>query len=133
MLDIRLIRGHDFLRSDLEGNLDFKKTRRLLRELILANTSSRYNLLIDMRDSIDMRGSKETLSYAEVYRLVEELDKHAPLFRGRVALLDRWDEGFEKTQSFEAFASLRGFAVRTFLEFEQAITWVCHGAAPSSP
>lgn len=129
MVNIRVIHGHDFLRSNLDGQIDLSKSRRVLRDLIRANTATRYNLLIDMRQS------EETLTFPEVQKLVEELGKHAPLFHGRIALLDRWDVGFEKTQFFEASATTKGFAVRAFLDFEHAAEWVCQGSfgPPPSP
>ncbi len=117
MHDIRIIHASDFLQTTVEGSLDFEGSRAIL--LDIAGSADGYDLLLDIRE---MKG--EQLSYADVYRLVGILETHPESFRGKVALLDRFDAQFEKTQFFEASATEKGFRVRAFLDFEEAVRWL---------
>jgi hypothetical protein len=59
----------------------------------------------------------------EVWAPLEDLDECNPGFDGRLALLDRWDDTFDRVQFFEASLERIGVEAKAFLEFEKAVSW----------
>jgi hypothetical protein len=124
MLNIRLIRGSQFLRGTLRGTLDPESSRKVLCKLLAegakgaGTASGAYDLLLDVREAgIDM-------TLQQVWALLDDLDACDPGFDGRLALLDRWDDTFDRVQFFEASASRIGITAKAFIDFERAVEWL---------
>jgi hypothetical protein len=117
-VDLRVIHARDFIRTTVAGEFHLEESKRLLLELAEANAEAHYNLLVDIRDM------ESDLSYPDVYELAKVLADHAESFQGKTALLDVYDGRFEMTQFFQAAAEHLGFAVKAFIDFEAAVTWI---------
>ena len=111
----------DITEVTVEGGLDLDRTRRLLLDTATNAQAAGHNLLVDLRNA------ESTLSFRDVYHLVQLLGEHPEAFSGRIALLDVYDERFEKAQFFESSATEIGFEVRTFLDEDEAVAWLAHG------
>ena len=124
MLNIRLIRGSQFIHGDHDGVLDLETSREVLCQLLAEGaedagaTPGSYDLLFDVRDAEIM------LTLPDVWRLLQNLDACDPGFDGRLALLDNWDDTFDRMQFFEANADQIGVQARAFIDFEQAVNWL---------
>ena len=77
-----------------------------------------YTVLIDLRD-VDSK-----LSIAEIYDLASDLGEYGDTFRRKTAVLARADEDLAQATFFENAAQNRGFEVKTFTVFEDAIIWL---------
>lgn len=124
MLNIRLIRGSQFIHGDHDGALDLAASREVLCQLLAEGaegagaTPGSYDLLFDVRDAEIM------LTLPDVWRLLQDLDECDPGFDGRLALLDDWDDTFDRMQFFEASADEIGVQAKAFIDFEQAVNWL---------
>lgn len=124
MLNIRVIRGSQFIHGDLGGTLDLEVSRDALCKLLsegaegAGDASGSYDLLFDVRDA-DVK-----LEMKEVWDLLQDLDECDPGFDGRLAILDDWDETFDRMQFFQASADQIGVQARAFIDFEAAINWL---------
>lgn len=89
---------------------------------------------IDLQDYavlIDLREVKSSLSTTDVYELASELVKYGETFQRKTAVLARADKDFDQAQFFERVAQNRGFSVRAFTAFEDAITWLSDISQPA--
>lgn len=124
MLNVRVIRGSQFIHGDHDGSLDFEETREALCTLLAegaeeaGHASGSYDLLFDVRDA------EIQLSMPEVWALLEDLDECDPGFDGRLALLDDWDQTFDRVQFFQDTADEIGLTARAFIDFEAAVNWL---------
>lgn len=124
MLDIRLVRGQQFFRGDQRGKLDLEASREALCQLLAegtegaGNTPGSHDLLFDVRDA-DI-----AMELKEVWTLLQDLKECNPGFDGRLALLDNWDDTFDRVQFFEASSDMIGVEAKAFLEFEEAVEWL---------
>lgn len=124
MLNIRLVRGSQFLHGEHEGTLDLESSRDALCQLLAegakgaGSDQGSYALLFDVRDAVI------TLSMADVWTLLQDIDECDPGFDGRLGLLDDWDKTFDRMQFFEASADQLGFQARAFINFEKAVNWL---------
>ena len=94
-----------------------------------------YTVLIDLRDV------KSYLSIANIQELASDLLNYGATFRRKTALLVRADRDIDQARFFEMAAQNRGFDVKTFTVFEEAIIWLSsitqltedksHGQSPS--
>lgn len=124
MLNVRLIRGTQFIHADHDGTLDLESSREALCTLLSdAPEGDPYDLLFDVRDA-DVE-----LSMREVWTLVQDLDECAPGFDKRLAILDDWDETFDRMQFMEASAEMVGFQAHAFIDFENAVDWLWESRA----
>ncbi|HLA62803.1 MAG TPA: hypothetical protein VK610_00130 [Rhodothermales bacterium] len=129
MPEIRIIHALDFLETTVEGTLDLEQSRAVLFKVASANAVDKLDLLLDLR-----LADGRPLSYTDMYRLLSVLEEQPESFGGKVALLDDYDnDEFAKMQFFEASATLRGFDVRTFSEYEPAMRWLQSGHTPLQP
>jgi hypothetical protein len=124
MLNIRLVRAPEFIHARPQGTLDVEASREALCQLLAEGTegagrvAGAYDLLFDLRRTeID-------LELKEVWALMDDLDACDPGFDGRLALLDNWDDTFDRAQFFEASSERIGIESKAFLEFEKAVNWL---------
>lgn len=118
MIDICLVRARQFLHFDHDGTFDLNGNRDVLAEMLRDAQQEDRNLLLDVRDS-DVE-----LSMRDVWALVQHLHACAPEFDQKMAILDRWDETYDRMQFFEASAGELGFQARAFINFENAMNWL---------
>lgn len=119
MIDVRLVRGTQFIHADHNGTVELESSRKALCQLLSdGSEGGRYDLLFDVRDAdVD-------LTMTDVWTLVQDLDTCAPGFDKRLAILDDWDDTFDRMQFMEASAHEVGFQVRAFIDFESAVDWL---------
>jgi hypothetical protein len=119
VIDVRVVRARDFLKTTVAGTLDFERSRALLREALTQHPpADGFDLLLDLRKSTD------TMSYKQIHLLIQEIKAAAPDFAQRVAVLENWGSDLEKAQFFEADARHEGYDVRAFHRFETALDWL---------
>jgi len=94
-----------------------KASKQGLAQLAATGTDLQdYTVLIDPRDV------KSRLSTTDIYEFASELVKYGETFRRKTAVLARDDENIDQATFFENVAQNRGFKVRAFTVFEDAIT-----------
>jgi hypothetical protein len=123
-MNIRLIRIKDFLRSDVHGVYDLESTKRLMRELARASVEQgNRHILLDGR-SADASGASVT----DVWELAASLLSMGFAPGTRIALLYTFpkhkSDYFDRAAFLETCASNRGFNLRSFREFEKALSWL---------
>jgi hypothetical protein len=118
-LNIRLIHSRDFIKLTPTGELDLKASKRLLLEIARENASpGQYDILIDHRQAT------AHLSLTDVTELVQVMIEHRESFRSRLAILTRPEATLELAKFLVLYAGNRGFRVRAFRDFEDAMNWL---------
>jgi DNA-binding response OmpR family regulator len=124
-LKLQIIKAGDFIKSTPTGDLDMEASTKGLAEIAATGTDLQdYTVLIDLRDV------KSRLSTAEIHELATRLVNYGVTFRRKTAVLVRADEDIDQAMFFENVAQNRGFSVKTFTVFEDAIIWLSTFAPP---
>jgi DNA-binding response OmpR family regulator len=119
ILKLQIIKAGDFIKSTPTGDLDMITSKEGLEQIAATGTDLRdFTVLIDLRDV------KSRLSTTDIYDLASELVKYGQTFRRKTAVLARDDEDIDQAKFFENVAQNRGFSVRTFTVFEDAVIWL---------
>jgi len=114
--DIRIIHAHDFIKATPEGHLDLEQSKRLLVELTSASLND-YDIIIDTRKA------QSEMSILDLWDLAAELDNHRKDSSRKTAIVCPI-ERFDHAGFFARHAQNRGFRVREFTSFEDAINWL---------
>jgi DNA-binding response OmpR family regulator len=118
-LKLQIVKAGDFIKSTPTGDLDLEASTQGLAQIAAAGTElGEYKVLIDLRDV------KSKLSTSDVFELGYNLVKYGETFRRKTAVLARPDEDAKQAKFFESVAQTRGFTVRAFTDFEEAMTWL---------
>jgi DNA-binding response OmpR family regulator len=118
-IKLQIIKAGDFIKSTPTGDLDMKASTQGLAQIAATGTDLHdYTILIDLRDV------KSKMSESDVYELASKLVKYGRTFRRKTAVLIRADGNISQAAFFENVAHNRGFSVRTFTVFEDAIIWL---------
>jgi two-component system, OmpR family, response regulator len=118
-LRLQIVKAGDFIKSTPTGDLDMKVSKQGFAQIDAAGNELRvYTVLIDLRDV------KSKLSIANIYDLASELGEYGDTFRRKTAVLVRANEDLVQATFFENAAQNRGFEVKTFTVFEDAIIWL---------
>jgi DNA-binding response OmpR family regulator len=118
-LRLQIIKAGDFIKSTPTGVLDMNASKQGLAQIDAAGNELRaYTVLIDLREV------KSKLSIAEIYDLASELGEYGDTFRRKTAVLARLDDDLAQATFFENAAQNRGFDVKTFTVFEEAMIWL---------
>ena len=118
-LKLQIIRAGDFIISTPAGALDLKISREGLEQIATTGTDLlHYTVMIDLRDV------KSSLSTTDIYELACELINYGKTFRRKTAVLVRADKDIDQAMYFQDLAQNRGFSVKTFTVFEEAIIWL---------
>ena len=116
---INIIPASEFLASTAAGEYDVDKSRtQLTRLLHAAAISGTDNILMDVRES------HSRMRAFEVFSLVSVFDQMVPPFAGRLAILNRPKDAFNRAEFFSMCAQRRGFEVEAFQDYEEAVHWL---------
>lgn len=118
-LKIQIVKAGDFIQSTPTGDLDMKASEQGLAQIAATGIELQdYTVLIDLREVTSQ------LSTADIYDLGSELAQYGKTFRRKIAVLARDDKDLHQATFFENVAHNRGFEVRAFTVFEDAVTWL---------
>ncbi len=121
-LKLQIIHAKDFIKLTHEGELDLKEARKDLLAVASMEDLSRDHLII-----IDIRKAKVKMSTADIWYLSAELGKHILAHQNMTAILAP-KVGFDSARFFELCAQNRGFRIKAFTNFEDAIGWLMPAA-----
>jgi len=118
-LKLQIIKAGDFIKSTPTGDLDKIASKEGLAEIAALGAGLQgYTVLVDLREV------KSRLSTTDIFELASELAKYGDTFRRKTAVLARADHDLDQATFFENVAQSRGFKVRAFTIFEEAIFWL---------
>ncbi len=118
-LKLHIIKAGEFIESSPTGDLDLKGSKDGLAQIAaLGSDLQEYTVLIDLRDI------KSQLTTSQIHELGTDLSQYGDTFRRKTAMLVRPDKDINQARFFEDVAQNRGFSVRVFTVFEEAIRWL---------
>lgn len=118
-LKLQIIKAGDFIESSPTGDLDLKGSKEGLAQIAaLGSDLQEYTVLIDLREI------KSQLTTSQIHELGTDLSQYGDTFRRKTAMLVRPDKDIVQAKFFEDVAQNRGFSVRIFTVFEEAIRWL---------
>jgi hypothetical protein len=117
-IDIKLIHAHDFVRAASVGELDFETSKKALVEIASAAAH-----LVDYEILLDTRKALVQMSVTNLWHLAAELRNLRNAFSRKTAVLCPV-ERFRDAAFFAHCCENRGFRVRAFTSFEDAINWL---------
>jgi hypothetical protein len=120
--NIRIIHARDFIKVTPDGQLNFEKSKNILIEI-----ASAFDPNVDYEIILDVRKVQSNLSITNLYYLAAELGKLRQAFSRKTAVLCL-SEGFDYAGFFAICAQNRGFKVRPYISFEDAIEWLIEGS-----
>jgi DNA-binding response OmpR family regulator len=116
---LQIITAGDFIKSTPTGELDMIASKEGFVQIAAAGAHLEgYTVLIDLRE-ISSR-----LSTSNIYQLASELVKYDDTFRRKTAILTNPNQDLAQAQFFETVSQNRGFNVKAFTLFEEAIIWL---------
>ena len=113
-----IIHANDFITVTGQGTLAFEESKKALVDIATA-----AGPLTDYEILLDTRKVRSHLSTADLWHLAAELATLGLTFNCRTAVLCPL-ERFDDAEFFALCAQNRGFNVRGFLSFEEAVTWL---------
>ena len=113
-----IIHAKDFITATAQGVLDFEESKKALVDIATA-----AGPLTDYEILLDTRKVRSHLSTTDLWHLAAELARLGLAFNCRTAVLCPL-ERFDDAEFFALCAQNRGFNVRGFLSFEEAVTWL---------
>ena len=118
-VNYKIINAQDFIKAKPSGEIDLARSKEVLSEIAaMVSPPDDYEILLDIREAYG------NLSYSDVYELVAVLGQHRAEFSNKIAILARDDEQFDRARFLELSASLNGFRIGAFLDFERTINWL---------
>jgi DNA-binding response OmpR family regulator len=116
---LQIIKAGDFIKSTPTGDLDLMASKQGFAEIAATGADLHdYTVLIDLRDV------KSSLTTSQIYELAAELVTYGSTFRRKTAVLARDNKNFDQATFFETAAQNRGFRVKAFTVFEDALVWL---------
>ena len=116
--NIRIISARDFVKASPEGQFDFEETKQFL--IAVAAASSALN---DHEILIDTRNTEANMSASDLWHLAASLEERRRAFGGKTAVLCPTHR-FDQAGFFALCAQNRGFRIRAFTSYEEAIEWL---------
>jgi len=115
---IKIIRAHEFIQATPEGLLDLEQSKKVLVQIASASAQS-----IDHNTILDTRQAQSALTAEDLWDLSATLGTFRKEFSGRLAVLCPL-ERFDLSAFFALCAEDRGFQVKAFTSFEEAMEWL---------
>ena len=115
--NLRVVRPSDFIRYDGRGETDRVRSRRILERIAKACVDEGMNCAL-----LDLRGLHLHLELKDLYGLINAFKDMGFRREHRLAILHNYT-GMDKAEFFAMCASARGWNVRAFDTFEDAMEW----------
>lgn len=115
---VKLIRSVEYLQTTPEGEVNFEKSKSILADLAKTKRPP-----ADFDILLDFRRAQWILSTTDIYYLAAELVNHENTYRDKVAVLVLPGLNFDNSEFFELCSQNRGFNVKTFTNYEEAVQW----------
>jgi len=117
-VNVKVINAKEFIRTTVSGALDLAESKRGILDV-----ASQIKQPGECEVLIDIRGAETILSIADCYELAVALAGQPSLIDSKIGLLGPMS-GVDQAQFFATVAQNRGARIRTFTDFEEAITWL---------
>jgi len=115
--NLQIVRPSDFVCLDAQGKPDLAASERALSAVAKACVDRGIDCAL-----LDVRNVQSNLGLVDLYQLVKAFDAMGFQPNHRLAVLHRYSGG-EGAEFFAICASMRGWNVRAFDNFEEAIEW----------
>jgi hypothetical protein len=115
--NLHIVQPSDFIRLDARGKPDLVESRRALEGIAKLCVERGTDCAL-----LDVRNVKGNMSLTDLYTLAKTFNEMGFNEKHRLAVLHRYEAG-ERAEMFAMFASSRGWNVRAFENYEQAIEW----------
>ncbi len=126
--ELQIIRSQEFIRLGAQGHFDLKASQAVLTQLAGACCKRGINqAMLDLRALHP--GPKPVFSPNDLVKLVNTFKEAGFTRRQRLAVLYGSDP-HHRARLFSFIATLRGWNVRAFDDFEKAVIWLSHGEVP---
>ena len=118
-LDIKLQHDEACLTVTLKGSIGLTESREVLQQIAAIDTSSRnHPILLDVRDA------ECKLSFSDIVALVADLRDYRAALIHRIGILYNEKQQEKAARFLELCAGNRGYPVRAFTVFEDAMKWL---------
>jgi hypothetical protein len=124
-LELQIIRASEFIRLGAHGHFDLAASKAALAELVGACRKRGLNqALMDLRALHP--GPKPVFSPADLIALVNTFREIGFTHQQRLAILYHSDP-HQRARLFAFLSTVRGWSVRAFANFEEALLWLSSG------
>ncbi|HEU4389326.1 MAG TPA: hypothetical protein VFV34_16095 [Blastocatellia bacterium] len=117
-VNIKVIHAADLVRANPEGPASLE-----LAEQLLSNIAAAGARLQDFEVLVDTRRITVRLTTPELWQLAEKLSHYGRKLGNKIAILTTPD-ALEHHHFFAVTAQNKGFAVRAFTSYENAVEWL---------
>ena len=125
--NVKVIHAGDLVRARPEGEAYLEDAEQLIRDIAAAGAG-----LAEFEVLVDTRRVKGSLSATDLWTLAEKLGRFRDNFAHRTAVLCPLEK-FDHSRFFALCAENRGFNIRVFISYEEAMEWLIDGTvAPSA-
>jgi hypothetical protein len=121
--NVRVIHATDFIRAKPEGPAYLEDAEKLLHDIVKAGEG-----LDDFEVLVDTRSVSGALSATDLWRVAERLTEFRNSFAHKTAILTPLQK-FDHARFFALCAENRGFNVRAFTSYEEAMEWLIGAGA----
>ena len=119
--NVKIIHAGDLVRARPEGEAYLEDAEQLIRDIAAAGAG-----LEDFEVLVDTRRVTGNLSATDLWTLAEKLGRFRNNFARRTAVLCPLEK-FDHNRFFALCAENRGFNIRVFTSYEEAMEWLIGG------
>jgi len=119
---IKIYKIKDFIRKTETGNIDFERSKKIVRELAMAaGLHKGYNILVDLRETTISTAT----SIEDIMKIALEFGSFVSSFENKIANIVPDDpERMKRATRFKACMDMQGFEYEIFTDYESAIEWL---------
>jgi hypothetical protein len=119
---IKIYKVNDFIRKTETGNIDLKRSKKIVRELAMAaGLHSDHNILVDLRETTVSAAA----SIEDIMKVALEFGSYVSSFKNKIANIIPDDpKRMIIANSFKACMDIQGFEYELFTDYESAIEWL---------
>ena len=119
---IKIYKVNDFIRKTETGNIDLKRSKKIVRELAMAaGLHANHNILIDLRETTVSAAA----SIEDIMKVALEFGSYVSSFKNKIANIIPDDpKRMIIANRFKACMDIQGFEYEVFTDYESAIEWL---------
>jgi len=119
---IKIYKVNDFIRKTETGNIDLKRSKKIVKELAMAaGLHANHNILVDLRETTVSAAA----SIEDIMKVALEFGSYVSSFKNKIANIIPDDQKrMIIANRFKACMDIQGFEYERFTDYESAIEWL---------
>ena len=118
-IDVKIVPAREFFRTKANGEFDLERTKEIFLAVFSKMKEAKVSEVV-----MDVREASTKMTASEINELLSVLNHVGSWSTWKISIVYRPKDDWDRAKFFELGAQNKGYRVRAFQDFEEALAWL---------